>query len=194
MLGREEPVLAVRLGEDPYGLFGSRQGFAGASKSAAVLAVEIVKILLSDPKTADAMRTAILARLMSSRSFDMSNRIIRDILTKQNGSNKNLVTLTKEEVTSIRSSENYNIQSANSLPLLSAMYKPAPKKATPPSAGKVSKTPRKKPTSTELMRRLKAAQPEHTKPRIRIKGTEQPTERSISMDAERSAGSTERRT
>ena len=46
VLGREQPVLSVRKGKDPYGIFGSTQAINGGSKGPAALTVEIVRVLL----------------------------------------------------------------------------------------------------------------------------------------------------
>ncbi len=68
-LGRGIPVFSVRLGMDPYGLFGRKQAFNGYGKDAPEVAKELFNAYLSHPKTLDKMADAIINKFIVSDSF-----------------------------------------------------------------------------------------------------------------------------
>jgi hypothetical protein len=68
-LGRLIPVFSIRLGCDPYGLFGRRQAFAGHNKSAEHVARELFDRYRSHPQTASKIKTGLVHLFCASNSF-----------------------------------------------------------------------------------------------------------------------------
>ncbi len=68
-LGRGIPVFSVRLGMDPYGLFGRKQAFNGNGKDALQVAEELFDAYRIHPKTSDKMADAIVDKFIVSNSF-----------------------------------------------------------------------------------------------------------------------------
>lgn len=69
-LGRGIPVFSVRLGMEPYGLFGRLQAFSGHEKSQRALAVEIFHALRKHPQTAESMADVVVELFANSYSFE----------------------------------------------------------------------------------------------------------------------------
>ena len=65
-LARNVPMIAVRLGRDPYGFIGKFQALRCGWESAAK---EVVRLLINHPK----MRASFIVALKSCRSFDQAN-------------------------------------------------------------------------------------------------------------------------
>ena len=68
-LGRGVPVLPVRLGQDPYGLFGKLQGISGSLNRSSQLAELLVAALLKNPATSAGMRRSLLRAFQAVNSF-----------------------------------------------------------------------------------------------------------------------------
>lgn len=71
-LGRDVLVLPVRLGIDPYGFGGKYQGISGNLDNHVSLAMAIVQILASKPKTKSAMRRGLITAFCDSGSYNMA--------------------------------------------------------------------------------------------------------------------------
>jgi TIR domain len=127
VLGRPRPVLSVRLGMNPYGFAGGQQAIAGGTKSAEVLAIEIVAILANDVKTASQVREVLVHRLTTSVSFSMSNKIIRNFLIRD-------VELTDDEVNRVRwaAPTNWDVGNANALQQFESRYAHVTRTSPPP--------------------------------------------------------------
>jgi hypothetical protein len=69
-LGRAVPIIAVKLGKDPYGFIGKFQALAATWESAPV---EIVRLLIRQPRMLD----AYLAAVRRCSSFDRGNQLAR---------------------------------------------------------------------------------------------------------------------
>ena len=68
-MGRDRQVIAVRLGQDPYGFIGRFQGITGAGLTPVVLSVQIFNILKKDIRTKDRIAYGLVASFESSDSF-----------------------------------------------------------------------------------------------------------------------------
>lgn len=73
VLGRGAPVFSVRLGMDPYGLFGKKQAFNGFThgrvKEVNVVAKELFLACLKHSKTQGKLSDSIIRQFVDSRSF-----------------------------------------------------------------------------------------------------------------------------
>lgn len=89
VMGQHKFAVAVRLGMDPYGFLGAVQGISSPAHmtgpladhtvAAGVLAGDIVRVLSAEPRTQQALRDAMVNRLVDSRSYNMSNELV-DVL------------------------------------------------------------------------------------------------------------------
>jgi TIR domain len=80
VLGQGKFAIALRSGLDPHGFLGLVQGLSiSPEKHWPAVASEIVKVLSVEPRTAMAMRDALVTRLVHSTSFNQSNTLA-DIL------------------------------------------------------------------------------------------------------------------
>lgn len=68
-MGRGVPVVPVRLGADPYGLFGKFQGVPGAFELPTEVAVSLVAALLVNPTTTVEMRRSLVRAFQEADSF-----------------------------------------------------------------------------------------------------------------------------
>lgn len=75
-IGRQLPVIAVRLGLDPYGFIGKYQAVQGAGKTANALAKELFEILIESPVVGPKITGALVQKLAHSSSYDESKRLI----------------------------------------------------------------------------------------------------------------------
>lgn len=73
-LGRGIPVISVRLGQDPYGLFGKRQAISGYKKSARILAAEIFDSIRSNNLSDSRIADLVLGLFERSPSFDAAKQ------------------------------------------------------------------------------------------------------------------------
>jgi hypothetical protein len=84
-IGREVPIISVRLGKDPYGFIGKYQGVAGNGKSSKKLAKEIYQILWNKlPFLKSRLMESIIARFENSECFDHANELFKYIETLTN--------------------------------------------------------------------------------------------------------------
>ena len=82
-LGREVPVIPVRLGIDPYGFAGKYQGIPGNLGQTAPLARAIVKALLANTQTHGEMRRSIVRAFSACSSWDMA-KALRSLIVEIN--------------------------------------------------------------------------------------------------------------
>lgn len=75
-IGRSVPIIAVRLGLDPYGFIGKYQGLQGQGKHESKLAEEIVNILFTNPNSQQQIINALVHVFGNSESFAQSKKII----------------------------------------------------------------------------------------------------------------------
>ncbi len=68
-MGRNRLVIAVRLGEDPYGFIGRFQGISGGALTQAALATQIFAILKHNDRTKDRIAYGLMANFVQSNSF-----------------------------------------------------------------------------------------------------------------------------
>lgn len=69
VMGRGQPVFAVRLGQDPYGFIGKFQGFNGHGKEASEIARELFDTYRLNKQTQTKMAGAIVRMFERSHSF-----------------------------------------------------------------------------------------------------------------------------
>ena len=72
-LGREVPVISVRLGMDPYGFIGIYQAILGGNKTPNALADEIARTFFKNSDLGDRIIDAYLGRLRHAGSYDVAN-------------------------------------------------------------------------------------------------------------------------
>ena len=70
-LGRKKPIIAVRMGTDPYGFISKYQALSMNWDDIPLLAQEIVKILLQNKKMVD----AYIELMKECKSFDQANKL-----------------------------------------------------------------------------------------------------------------------
>ena len=75
-LGRPIPVIPLRLGRDPYGLFGKFQGLPGNGRTADAIARSVAEALARNPMTSRRMAFSLVGALAGSRSFEASKRVM----------------------------------------------------------------------------------------------------------------------
>jgi TIR domain len=68
-MGRDRLILAVRLGEDPFGFIGRFQAISGAALAPAALATQVFNILKRNDKTRDRIAHGLVASFVVSDSF-----------------------------------------------------------------------------------------------------------------------------
>lgn len=103
VMGRGKFSVAIRAGLDPYGFLGLVQGIPGEQgRNSYEMAREIVKVLTSERRTMYLMQDALVNRLISSESFDMSNDLV-DLLRQCPG-------LTKDHYLRLRDAQRTNSQ------------------------------------------------------------------------------------
>jgi hypothetical protein len=86
VMGQHKFAVAIRVGLDPYGFLGAVQGISAPPQmfpplqnldaAAGFLAREVVRVLAAEPRTQFALRDALVNRLVSSRSYNMSNDVV----------------------------------------------------------------------------------------------------------------------
>jgi len=74
-LGRDVPIVPVRIEIDPYGFVGKMQAVPGTGKSAAVLAREMLDLLLVS-SIRDDLLTALVTRFEKSDNFAQANELM----------------------------------------------------------------------------------------------------------------------
>lgn len=75
-IGRQLPIISVRLELDPYGFIGKYQALQGSGKDKRILAKELFEILIVSPTIGPKITGALVQQLANSSSFDESKRII----------------------------------------------------------------------------------------------------------------------
>ena len=83
-LGRNIPVVSIRLGQDPYGFIGRNQALRGNLAVLYPVAVSIADVLLREARTKVAMRDALVGALERAKSF-ASAKQIATMLTSVDG-------------------------------------------------------------------------------------------------------------
>jgi hypothetical protein len=78
-IGRQLPIISVRLGFDPYGFIGKYQALQGTGKDKRTLAREVFDIFIQNPIIGPKITTALVQMLKNSFSFDESKRLIARI-------------------------------------------------------------------------------------------------------------------
>lgn len=68
-MGRDLLVVAVRLGQDPYGFIGRFQAVSGIGRSAKLLAKDLAEILVRHKKSGQRMTEALVARVETASAF-----------------------------------------------------------------------------------------------------------------------------
>ena len=77
VLGRGLPVVPVKFDLDPYGFFGAVQALPGGTVEPKVVARRIVDVLLSDKRTGDRLREALVQALEGAGSFNQAKVLAR---------------------------------------------------------------------------------------------------------------------
>ena len=81
-IGRDVPVVPVKLGEIPYGFIGKFQALPGRKTTASTLAEQIVSLAIDRlPTVRRRMQTALVARFEAAPDYDNANEML-DVLLK----------------------------------------------------------------------------------------------------------------
>ncbi|WP_437188597.1 toll/interleukin-1 receptor domain-containing protein [Planctomicrobium sp. SH668] len=72
-IGRDVPVISVRVGTDPYGFIGKYQAIQGLGKTVPQLAEELWKLFLGHKLLADNAREGLINNFCSAASFEDGN-------------------------------------------------------------------------------------------------------------------------
>lgn len=75
-IGRQLPIITVRLGLDPYGFIGKYQALQGMNKNPNILARELYNIFIESSIVGPKITGALVKMLTDSGSFDESKRLI----------------------------------------------------------------------------------------------------------------------
>jgi hypothetical protein len=80
-LGRNVPVLSIRLGMSPYGFIGKNQGLRGNLNSLHPTAGAIAEILLKESRTKIVMRDSLVAALERAKTFATAKQVATMLAT-----------------------------------------------------------------------------------------------------------------
>jgi len=72
-IGRQIPIIPVRLGMDPYGFIGKFQGLSGTGKAAKALAKEVYDLLWTKSSLKGQLAESLVGRFAASASFAQAN-------------------------------------------------------------------------------------------------------------------------
>lgn len=72
-IGREVPIISVRLGRDPYGFIGKYQGMQGMGKNMRLIANELFGILLNRPEIKEKLKNAVIGRFCNADSWGQAS-------------------------------------------------------------------------------------------------------------------------
>ncbi len=97
-IGRQLPIIPVKLGLDPYGFIGKYQAVQGAGKTSAQLAKEIFDLFLPNPIVGPKITNALIQQLSESYSFARSKELIGYIKQSKFVNSKHIAAM-KEAVT-----------------------------------------------------------------------------------------------
>lgn len=75
VLGRDRPVVPVRMDADPHGFFGTVQAVPGKDRDVPDVARDIVATLLSNKRTAIRLLASIVEALAEAGSFGVANKL-----------------------------------------------------------------------------------------------------------------------
>lgn len=78
-IGRGVPIVAVRLGQDPYGFIGKFQGVAGADKTSDDIAVELMSCFMANEHLRQRMAVALVCRFENAVGYVDANRLVKHI-------------------------------------------------------------------------------------------------------------------
>ncbi len=75
-IGRGVPIVAVRLGKDPYGFIGKFQGVPGAGKTSEDIAVELMRCVLANQHLRQRMAAGLVFRFENADDFAHAKRLM----------------------------------------------------------------------------------------------------------------------
>ncbi len=75
-IGRQIPIVSVRLGLDPYGFIGKYQALQGHSKTTEMIAQEIFTVMYETPNVGPKITGALVQKLADASSFAESKSLI----------------------------------------------------------------------------------------------------------------------
>ena len=78
-IGRQIPVIPVRLGMDPYGFIGKYQALSGSEKHAKILAKEVYELLWTKAALVSRLTEGLVSRFEESESFNQANELVKYI-------------------------------------------------------------------------------------------------------------------
>lgn len=83
-IGRQVPIVPVRLGIDPYGFIGKYQPLAGDGKKADALAKEVYELLWTKPSIRGRLIDSLVTRFAGAVNFDHANYLMKYVTTIEN--------------------------------------------------------------------------------------------------------------
>ncbi len=76
-IGREVPIISVRLGKDPYGFIGKYQGMPGMGKDMRLIANELFGIIAKRPEIKDRLAKSVVKKFHSADCWGDANWLIK---------------------------------------------------------------------------------------------------------------------
>ena len=81
-IGRQVPIIPIRLGTDPYGFIGKYQALTGGTKTPRKLANEVYDLLWSKPDLVPSLTAGLVARFEDSKNYDQSNTLMQILVER----------------------------------------------------------------------------------------------------------------
>jgi hypothetical protein len=78
-IGRGVPIVAVRLGRDPYGFIGKFQAFSGGERKSDEIAVELMRAFLGNERLNQRMASALVLRFEHAKDFAHAKKLMEYI-------------------------------------------------------------------------------------------------------------------
>lgn len=83
-IGRQVPVVSVKLGTDPYGFIGKYQALNGFKKTPSELADELYDLFWEDPQLKPRAIDALVSRFEAAENYNKANRLMKQLLRIEN--------------------------------------------------------------------------------------------------------------
>jgi hypothetical protein len=78
-MGRQIPVIPVRLGRNPYGFIGKYQALSGDLNNLSILSTKIYDLLWTIPELKDSLSESLIAAFEYSNSFQQAKTLVKEL-------------------------------------------------------------------------------------------------------------------
>ena len=75
-IGRQVPIISIRMGMDPYGFIGKYQGLSGTNKSSDTLALDVYELLWANPSLKGKLTESLVMKFEKAGSFQHANKLM----------------------------------------------------------------------------------------------------------------------